>query len=168
MMHFVYGGSASGKSEYAENLLLNIQKGRPAYYIATMKAFGAEGEERIKKHRKLREDKNFITVEVPKDLDGLELSGRHVVAILEDVSNLAANMFFEDESNAEDIAKQIFALNDKCDELVVVGNNIFEDGCDYDEQTIKYIEAVAKVNALISEKAVSVEEIVCSLVVKVK
>lgn len=168
MMYFVYGGSASGKSEYAENLLLSIKGDRKAYYIATMKTFGTEGEERVRKHRKLREGKGFITIECPKALDKIKLPEEDVVAILEDVSNLAANMFFEDGSNADDMVEQIFALNDKCAELVVVGNNIFEDGCDYDEQTLKYIETVAELNTLIAANAVSVEEIVCSLVVKIK
>ena len=67
MLRLIIGGSASGKSEYAERLVCPLPGKR--IYVATMEPFGEEGRERIARHRKLREGKGFVTAEVPRDLD---------------------------------------------------------------------------------------------------
>ena len=66
MLRLIIGGSASGKSEYAERLVCSLPGKR--IYVATMEPFGEEGRERIARHRKLREGKGFVTAEVPRDL----------------------------------------------------------------------------------------------------
>ena len=66
MLRLIIGGSASGKSEYAERLVCSLSGKR--IYVATMEPFGEEGRERIARHRKLREGKGFVTAEVPRDL----------------------------------------------------------------------------------------------------
>ena len=53
MIHLVTGGSGSGKSAYAEQCILDFG-GTRRVYIATMQPFGAEGQARIARHRKLR------------------------------------------------------------------------------------------------------------------
>ena len=53
MMTLVVGGSASGKSAYAEGLIL-AAKSWPRTYIATMEPFDDECLRRIEKHRRLR------------------------------------------------------------------------------------------------------------------
>ena len=54
MIILVIGTPNSGKSEYAENLLLELAGANPKLYMATMIPYGREGEERVKKHRALR------------------------------------------------------------------------------------------------------------------
>ena len=53
MIHLVTGGSGSGKSAYAEQCILDFG-GTRRVYIATMQPFGAEGQARIARHRKMR------------------------------------------------------------------------------------------------------------------
>ena len=72
MMHLVTGASASGKSAYAEDLLV-LAKSAEKYYIATMRPWGAEGAARVKKHRAMREGKGFQTIEAFHTLDALRL-----------------------------------------------------------------------------------------------
>ena len=48
MMTLVIGGAASGKSEFAERLVLDAGN-RPRYYIATMQPFDDECRERIRR-----------------------------------------------------------------------------------------------------------------------
>ena len=61
MMVTVIGESGSGKSEYAENLIMELAGGstnsEKMYYIATMKPFGKDAMERIKRHLELRKGK---------------------------------------------------------------------------------------------------------------
>ena len=67
MLTLVLGGAASGKSEYAETLVLRC--GLPRYYLATMQVWDAECAARVEKHRKMRAAKQFTTIECPLYLD---------------------------------------------------------------------------------------------------
>mgnify|MGYP002240818348 CR=1 FL=1 len=64
MLTLVIGGAASGKSAYAEHLA--VQSGGPRYYLATMQVWDAECAARVAKHRAMRAQKQFATVECPK------------------------------------------------------------------------------------------------------
>ena len=73
MILLVTGGSASGKSEYAENRALQLAKAeqKKLIYLAAMKPFGEEAAKRIERHRQLRAGKGFETVERYTDIEGL-------------------------------------------------------------------------------------------------
>ena len=73
MLTLVLGGAASGKSEYAEALVL--RSALPRYYLATMQVWDAECAARVEKHRKMRAQKQFETLECPLHLDRLPLPG---------------------------------------------------------------------------------------------
>ena len=60
-MIYIYGAIASGKSAYAEDYVCRLGKER--VYLALMQVYGEEGRKRVKKHRKMREGKEFRTVE---------------------------------------------------------------------------------------------------------
>mgnify|MGYP000447167111 CR=1 FL=1 len=72
MFHLITGGSGSGKSEYAEQKLMEYashsKRNKKRYYIATMMPFGKETEEKIARHRRLRAGKGFETIECYTDL----------------------------------------------------------------------------------------------------
>ena len=91
MLTLVLGGAASGKSAYAESLVLKT--GLPRYYLATMQVWDAECAARVEKHRKMRAQKQFETLECPLHLDRLALPGRGTV-LLEDLGNLVANELY--------------------------------------------------------------------------
>ena len=77
MLHFVIGGSGSGKSEYGERLLLKTDATRKIY-LATMEARDdPETRERILRHRALRAGKGFLTIEKPRALGTLLPGKRH-------------------------------------------------------------------------------------------
>ena len=69
----VTGGSGSGKSEYAENRVLEFND-PVRFYVATMQCYDAESEARVQRHRKLRAGKGFETIERQLDLKGLDLN----------------------------------------------------------------------------------------------
>ena len=104
-MILVTGGSASGKSAFAEKLLTErSSEGRT--YLATMRASGEEAQERIARHRKMREGAGFTTVEYPVHIsDAVSSCGGAV--LLEDLGNLVANEMFADGGWREDAADQI-------------------------------------------------------------
>lgn len=178
MLIVVYGGSGSGKSAYAEDLIikenqLRYQGRLPMYYLATMKVIGEEGEERVRKHRKLREGKGFVTIEQERDVAEIIPENPHAI-LLECMSNLVANeMFRENEVIAPDVVEEkikqdLKLLIESCKLLVVVTNNVFEDGIQYDTDTMNYLNVLAKVNAFLVGQADEAVEVVAGIPVKMK
>lgn len=167
MFTLVIGGAASGKSEYAEGLIL-ASPFMPRYYIATMEPFGAEGQARIARHRELRRGKGFETVERYTGLAGLRLPERGA-ALLECLGNLTANELYSptgagtEEGAAQAVIEGVEALLPQCAELVVVSNEVFSGGRDYAGDTDSYLRALAAVNRALAQRADRVCEAVCGI-----
>jgi len=163
MMIFVSGGSGSGKSAFAESLIIRHGSSHRAY-IATMLPFGQEGAARIARHRALREGKGFTTYECPRALASLQLP-HYCSALLEDLTNLFANEWFDgDPAGAfERVMSGIDILSNSVSYLVIVGNDIFSDGMDYDEETLRYLQALSNLNCTMAARADAVYEVVCGI-----
>ena len=93
MFTLVIGGSASGKSDYAERHVLSLEGGGPRIYIATMEPFGEEAQARIARHHAMRRDRGFETIECYRNAGAVRLPENSNV-LLEDLGNLAANELF--------------------------------------------------------------------------
>lgn len=162
ILEIITGGSGSGKSEYAEDTAMTLKKKLNAdnlVYIATMKPFGNDAEERIKRHRKLRQGKGFITVERYTDIGGTEVPKNSVV-LLECMSNLVANEMFGGGASCNEIVNGVYTLLSKCEALVIVTNEVFSDGCLYDEVTLEYIKMLAEINKALAETADRMTEVI--------
>lgn len=92
MFAVVTGGSGSGKSAYAEKLVLEQGEAK-RYYIATMRPWDEECRKKIERHRKIRARKQFETIECYEDLHLISVEPGSVV-LLECMSNLASNEFY--------------------------------------------------------------------------
>lgn len=170
MLILVTGGSGSGKSAYAEELLLAFTKqGETRYYIATMQVFGEEGKEKVRRHKKLRAGKGFFTIESPRDIGGVEIGEKQSAALLECMSNLTANEMFcgevpcEKERVTEKIVTGVAKLQSKCKHLVIVTNQVFEDGIRYEDSTMEYLVALGEINRKLAERADAVVEVVAGI-----
>lgn len=193
MITLVTGGSGSGKSAYAESLLSSCEGIR--YYIATMQIYDAEGEKKVERHRKLRAGKRFLTIESPMNVGKIEFAcageaeqaqyrqeaemkvqgnAEKKSALLECMSNLTANEMFtkdgmkSEEEVVEKIVSEIQTLSQKLDNLVIVTNNVFEDGVIYDAGTMEYLKALGRINAALARLADRVAEVVVGIPVELK
>lgn len=112
MLHIVYGGSASGKSSYAESIAMSLQGDGRLLYIATMYPYkwntteiDPEMMQRIERHRAMRADKGFDTVECYRHVEHI-MAKRQDVLLLECMSNLLANeMYLEPDSDDGGLAE---------------------------------------------------------------
>ena len=165
MFTLVIGGSASGKSEYAEQLVTSSGV-FPCYYIATMQPFGEEGQTRIRRHRALRAQKRFETVERYTGLSGLTLP-QPGAALLECIGNLTANELFSESGAGEQtvpaVVNGVEGLIRSTKELVVVTNDVFSDGVVYVPSTENYRVKLAEINRALAARADRVVEVVCGL-----
>ena len=168
MLIYVIGGSGSGKSAFAEELIVRSGLPQPLY-IATMEPFGAEAEARIARHRALRAGKGFETAECPRDLDTLPLP-QGGAALLEDLTNLFANLWFGGERvvAADRVLRGLRRLKEGTSLTVVVGNDLFSDGMDYDDETLTYLRALAGLSCETAAMADQVFEVVCGIPIRQK
>ena len=176
MMTLIIGGSGSGKSAYAEDYTISLSEDRKKYYIATMQIFDEEGKRKVERHRMLRGGKGFSTIEQPVDIgkaaEKMEAEDR--TALLECISNLTANEMFlgeipgTEEVITEKIVGGIAVLNRELTHLVIVSNNVFEDGNVYDKTTMAYIRAMGRINQKLAEMADEVVEVVVGIPIVIK
>ncbi|MBQ2936468.1 MAG: bifunctional adenosylcobinamide kinase/adenosylcobinamide-phosphate guanylyltransferase [Lachnospiraceae bacterium] len=171
MITIIIGGSGSGKSEYAENYIMSVSEGKQKYYLATMQVYDEEGQKKINRHRNLRQGKGFLTIEQPVDIDMAvrKMEYGEKVVLLECMSNLVANEMFGGEASkkknevVEKIIREIHTLQENVTELVIVTNNVFEDGISYDDTTMEYLAAMGRINELLAKRADKVIEVVVGI-----
>lgn len=169
MMVTVIGGSGSGKSEYAENFIRKLHRStmdNKLYYIATMKPYGKEAAIRIERHHKLRAGKGFTTLECYNNIGKCNIDNKSDV-LLECMSNLAANEMFDNGIKDKEfvynkICRGTDRLKDITSNLVIVANNIFDDGIIYDKSTMEYIELLGMVNRYLTKISDKVIEVIYS------
>ena len=64
-MILIIGGSGSGKSACAEEYAAALSEDSRRYYIATMRVNNNEGQAKVERHKRMRRDKGFNTIEQP-------------------------------------------------------------------------------------------------------
>lgn len=202
MLHIVYGGSASGKSSYAESFAMSLQGEGRLLYIATMYPYkwntteiDPETMQRIERHRAMRADKGFDTVECYRHVEHI-VAKRQDVLLLECMSNLLANeMYLEQDSDdgglaetmsevektgvgmsetlspvSKKIVQALVNLSTRVQDVVIVTNDVFSDGgsLTYDESTREYVKNLAEINCALAREVATVTEVVCGIPVIVK
>ncbi len=159
MITVVTGKPDSGKSKLAEDIAVSF--GGRRYYAATMKVMDGEGQDRVARHQKAREGKDFITLEVEVDITSI--LGRiddaaESVVLLECMANLTGNEMHtlpmsdllqnrEDgtEEFADSLCGQVLRLGRSVRELIVVTAEYPPEDTD-DEDTRLYKKVLSTVN----------------------
>jgi adenosylcobinamide kinase/adenosylcobinamide-phosphate guanylyltransferase len=153
MKILITGEADSGKSAFAEDLAVRWPE--PRYYIATMKPFGEEGLARVAKHRAMRKDKGFVTIEQYAEIDAVEIA-ENAAVLLECLCNLVSNEMFDDDGGIDEAASGrvlggVLSLAERCDPIIVVAADYEkEDG--YDAGTRRYIETLDGLKADLSAR----------------
>ena len=168
---------------------MSLQGDGRLLYIATMYPYkwgkaelDPETMQRIERHRAMRADKGFDTVECYRHVEHI-VAKRQDVLLLECMSNLLANeMYLEPDANARSgmsktmspvskkIVQALVALSARVQDVVIVTNDVFSDGgsLTYDESTREYVKNLAEINCALAREAATVTEVVCGIPVKIK
>lgn len=168
MISLIIGGSGSGKSAFAEDTLL-ARSGSQRIYIATMQPMDQECLARIERHRVMRAQKSFQTIEcythlhelrIADALDSLHLSKNYrnpchdrmrYDILLECISNLVANECFAPQGSpnkaVQAVVDGVHHLAAQAAQLVLVSSAVFSDGIAYDASTKAYMRCLAQVHA---------------------
>ncbi|MBR1477326.1 MAG: bifunctional adenosylcobinamide kinase/adenosylcobinamide-phosphate guanylyltransferase [Lachnospiraceae bacterium] len=174
MLNLVIGQSASGKSEYAENLARKLYENSAGrlYYVATMNPYGEDGLRRIERHRRMRRGKGFETIERQTDIGGIT-GERGDVFLIECMSNLLANEMFDNHEKEEDVLLRkivvpIVKLSEKVSSVTVVTNDVFADGREYATDTKLYRKMLGRINVELAKLADNVVEVTAGVPVYIK
>ena len=176
MLITVTGGSGSGKSKIAEEIIQFLVPGEKAY-LATMQCMDQETVSRIEKHRKMRDGKHFVTVEQECALTKgtLPEAGKRGI-LLECMSNLIANEMYAEESEAKELQEEELAayivneirwLKNQTEHLVIVTNDVFGEVPAYTE-TDRYLRIFGRVNQTLADDSDAYLEVVYGLPVWLK
>ena len=161
MFAMIIGGSASGKSALAERWAASLPL--PRIYLATMQVFDEESRARVERHRAMRAGKGFETIEAPTALWNTDLPAGATV-LLEDLSNLLANEMFSPEGGGSEAAlRGVQSLLARCENLILVTNEVFSGGTDYAGETEDWLAELAWLNRTLAAEADTVAEVVCGL-----
>ncbi len=171
MLIFVYGGSGSGKSAFAEDLCVKLCQGKKMYYIASMENTDSETDRKIKRHQKARSGRNFETIECPVGLKNVKLKERTTV-IIECLSNLAANEMFSEKGCKKNVVQNVVEgvknIAAQSENVVIVSNDIFGGGNSYDRLTLEYMRVLGDINYILAALCQEAVEVVCSVPVYYK
>jgi len=197
MKILVYGGSASGKSIFAEEKAVSLfgkssSEKKSLVYLATMdRNSGGDSAERIMRHREMRQGKGFSTVEssvsdcdsflsdlLEKLSETIENSAYSSV-LVEDVGNLVARVVFSDFANAKIhsgdsfFSDKIFSFAEKassiCSDIVFVSNDIFLEKKDLaDIGMLCYFKTLSSINKRLSSISDEVFRVVAGIPIELK
>jgi adenosylcobinamide kinase/adenosylcobinamide-phosphate guanylyltransferase len=182
MNYLIIGGSKSGKSKIGENIALSrhaqsmilcnqlsqigndiTQEQSKLIYIATMKAYDKEDEERIKIHIENRKGLNFITLEVERNLHEIvrNIKSKDTILIDSITSLLTNEMFVGNEiikkpsTNILNGLKQIMM---KAENIIIISDYIFSDSIEYDEVTTNFKKELSIINKELAKLCTKVIE----------
>lgn len=160
MIVYISGGCKNGKSSFAEKIANSLkQKNKPLYYIATMIPSDSEDDERIKKHKKQRQEFNFETLEIKTNIKQIEkLCDCDATFLIDSTTALLSNeMFLKDGTFVKDSYKKVsddlIYITKKLKNVVLVSDYIFSDSIIYDEYTENYKKGLAFIDKNVAKQS---------------
>ena len=147
-MILITGGSKSGRSGLAEDMLCSYQGKK--IYIATMQNDCDEAAYTIERHLRMRDGKGFDTIECPYDINKADIPP-HCAVLVEDAVNLLANEMFAAGAPepVQKAALELKELDMRCDMLIVVTSQTGCDGQKLGELTDRYTSYLGHLNRML-------------------
>ncbi|UZD90116.1 bifunctional adenosylcobinamide kinase/adenosylcobinamide-phosphate guanylyltransferase [Cognatishimia activa] len=121
-LSFVLGGAASGKSAFAEGLV--VQTGAPKVYVATAEIYDDEMRAKVDAHLEMRGE-TWRTIEAPQDLTpALESVRSDEVVLLDCATMWLSNQVMAESDLVEETDRLLAAINNCAGRVVVVSNEV--------------------------------------------
>ena len=191
---FVTGGAKSGKSKFAEEMLLKLNNGKQKnIYLATSLIFDEEMKEKIRLHKKRRKN-DWFTVETYKNFENelnnfFENNDKTKNNMLVDcLTNMITNIIFENKNidwdnfekrmyiqtleklnkNVENSVNKLLNVTNEFENVIIVSNELGM-GLVPSYPVGRYFREIAgKMNQIVAEKADEVYFVVSGIPMKIK
>lgn len=191
---FVTGGAKSGKSKFAEEMLLKLNNGNQKnIYLATSLVFDEEMKEKVRLHKKRRKN-DWFTVETYKNFE-IELSNFFENndkiknnMLVDCLTNMITNIIFENQNidwnnfekklyiqtlkklnkNVKNSVDELLNITNQFENTVIVSNELGM-GLVPSYPLGRYFREIAgKMNQIVAEKADKVYFVVSGIPMKIK
>ena len=191
---FVTGGAKSGKSKFAEEMLLKLNNGKQKnIYLATSLVFDEEMKKKVHLHKKRRKDE-WLTVEAYKNFENelnnfFENNDKIKNNMLVDcLTNMITNIIFEERDidwdnfdknlyvqiveklnkNVENSVNELLKVSQNFENVIIVSNELGM-GLVPSYPLGRYFREIAgKMNQIVAEKADEVYFVVSGIPMKIK
>lgn len=161
-MILIIGGSSSGKSEYAEQIACKLQPGEKLF-VATLYPYDAASQEHVEQHQRRRSNQGFQTIECFTGLQSLPPCDGKTI-LLESITNLVSNeMYMEGGANVQAVTRilaDVEKLKNECENLIVVTDDVFNDGVEYDYEIERFVHYLGEINLGLAQMADTVIEVI--------
>ena len=164
----ITGGQRSGKSEYAEQLALELSAN--PVYVATARVWDDEFRERVRRHQE-RRGPQWTNIEEPMWLSAHDLTGR--VVVVDCITLWLTNFFFFEEDN--DVQRALTQAQEEFDRLtqqnatfIFVTNEIGMGGVSDNALQRKFTDLQGWMNQYVARRADEVVLMVSGIKVQVK
>ncbi|MEH6526317.1 MAG: bifunctional adenosylcobinamide kinase/adenosylcobinamide-phosphate guanylyltransferase [Sneathiella sp.] len=163
----ILGGARSGKSRFAEDLV--IQTALPRIYLATAQAYDEEMTSRISNHRSERGE-NWVTVEEPLNLlQALqEYSSVTNIVLVDCLTLWVSNLMGEGYSVEKAIDQLIDGSHDFRGSIVFVSNEVGQGIVPENAMAREFRDHAGRLHQRLAEKANSVYFVTAGLARKLK
>jgi adenosylcobinamide kinase/adenosylcobinamide-phosphate guanylyltransferase len=163
MRILLIGGSKSGKSGLAQNIVRTLAGGAPLLYWATMEPADSEDRARIARHVSERAGCGFQTLERGRDLPAaLESIDARSAVLLDSVTALLANEMFGggvDTDAGMRVESELKRVSRAPAHFVCVCDDIWRDGYEYAAQTEEYRRSLAAICRALAAEFDAVAEV---------
>lgn len=164
---FITGGQRSGKSNYAQNLALNLSDN--PVYLATSRIWDEEHHDRIKRHQADR-GPQWTNIEEEKEVSKHNYSAQ--VVLLDCITLWLTNFFFDNKSEIDPSLEEAKAEFEKLSQqdatFIIVSNEIGMGGQSTNDIQRKFTDLQGWMNQFIAQLADEVIFMVSGLPIKVK
>lgn len=162
----VLGGAASGKSAYAESLV--VKSSRPRIYIATAQAFDLEMKQKITDHQAMR-GPDWTTVEAPLDVpSALAKTTAQDVVLIDCATLWLTNILLADEDVSKAGQDLLHALAAASCPIVIVSNEVGQGIVPDNALSRKFRNAQGRLNQDIAAQANTVVAVMAGLPLALK
>lgn len=166
-LSLVLGGARSGKSAFAENLVL-AAGGNPVY-LATAQAHDQEMAARIAAHKQQRSHGGWTTIEEPLDLSpALNGCGTDDIVLLDCATLWLSNLMMAERDIAEETSNLLAVFDRSAARIVVVSNEIGLGVVPDNALARRFRDAQGQLNQLIAAKAGLVAAVMAGLPLALK
>ncbi|MTI03114.1 bifunctional adenosylcobinamide kinase/adenosylcobinamide-phosphate guanylyltransferase [Roseibium sp. RKSG952] len=158
---FVLGGAASGKSAFAEQLVVSTEKNR--VYVATSQVFDDEMRQKIRQHIAQR-GAGWTTIEAPFDLKpALTGLSRDQICLIDCATMWLSNHLLAENDIAQAQAEFLDDLRTCPAQIVIVSNEVGHGVVPDNALTRRFREAQGRLNIALAAQADLVVQVTAGL-----
>ena len=162
----ITGGIRSGKSLFAENLILSY--GKKSTYLATAKKIDNEMEKRIKQHKQRRKDKWYEFESEINIVDTLKVVKKDSPVLIDCITLWLNNIFFKKMNWRIEVEKFANFISNFQQPLVIVTNEVGSGLISMNKTSREFQNASGITNQILDSVCDDVYVVICGIPKQIK